>query len=106
MGAGGRRVAAAPDDCPVADAAGRADRSRDRRRADPRGRPERFDVHRNARGHVAFIYGPHQCLGQTLARLELEVVFRRLFARFPTLALAVSRDEVPVRPANVGLFGV
>ena len=68
--------------------------------------PERFDVHRNARGHVAFSYGPHQCLGQTLARLELEVVFRRLFARFPTLALAVSRDEVPVRPANVGLFGV
>jgi len=68
--------------------------------------PDRLDFHRNARGHLAFSYGPHQCLGQTLARLELEVVFRGLFARFPTLALAVPRDEVPVRPHNVGLFGV
>ncbi|HEX8115347.1 MAG TPA: cytochrome P450 [Kofleriaceae bacterium] len=68
--------------------------------------PDRLDVHRNARGHLAFSYGPHQCLGQTLARVELEVVFRRLFERFPTLALAVPRDEVPVRPPSVGLFGV
>jgi cytochrome P450 len=68
--------------------------------------PDRLDVHRNARGHVAFSYGPHQCLGQTLARVELEVVFRRLFTRLPTLALAVHRDDVPVRPRNVGLFGV
>jgi pentalenic acid synthase len=68
--------------------------------------PDRLDVHRNARGHVAFSSGPHQCLAQALAHVELEVVFRRLFTRFPTLALAVPREAVPVRPPNVGLFGV
>jgi len=68
--------------------------------------PDRLDFHRNARGHVAFSYGPHQCLGHALARVELEVVFRRLFTRFPTLALAVPQDKVPLRPHNVGLFGV
>jgi cytochrome P450 len=67
---------------------------------------DRLDIHRNARGHVAFSHGAHHCLGHTLARVELEVVFRKLFARFPTLALAVPRGEVPVRPHNVGLFGV
>ena len=68
--------------------------------------PERLDFHRNARGHLAFSHGPHQCLGHVLARVELEIVFRRLFTRIPTLALAVPREEVPLRPHNVGLFGV
>nr|ASV46802.1 cytochrome P450 [uncultured bacterium]ASV47013.1 cytochrome P450 [uncultured bacterium] len=68
--------------------------------------PDQMDFHRNARAHVAFSYGPHQCLGHTIARMELEVVFRNLFERFPTLSLAVPRDEVPLRPHTVGLFGV
>lgn len=68
--------------------------------------PDRLDLERNARSHLAFSFGPHQCLGHTLARVELEVVFRQLFTRLPGLALAVPRDEVPVRPHNVGLFGV
>lgn len=68
--------------------------------------PDRLDVHRNARKHVAFSFGPHQCLGHAVARMELEVVFRSLFARFPTLRLAVGPEEVPSRPATVGLFGV
>jgi cytochrome P450 len=68
--------------------------------------PDVLDFSRNARAHVAFSYGPHQCLGQTLARMELEIVLRKLFIRFPNLMLAVPRDEVPVRPHNVGLFGV
>jgi cytochrome P450 len=70
------------------------------------GDPDRLDFHRNARSHVAFSYGPHQCLGHALARMELEVVFRKLFTRFPSLRLAVPRDDVPLRPHNVGLFGV
>lgn len=68
--------------------------------------PDRLDLRRNARGHVAFSHGPHVCLGHTLARLELEIAFRKLFERFPTLRLAVPWQEVPVRPANVGMFGV
>jgi pentalenic acid synthase len=68
--------------------------------------PDSIDVHRNARAHLAFSYGPHHCLGHTLARVELEIVFRALFQRFPALILAVPPDEVPLRPSTVGLFGV
>ncbi|PPK71090.1 cytochrome P450 [Actinokineospora auranticolor] len=59
--------------------------------------PDTFDVHRDARHHVAFGYGPHQCLGQNLARLELETVFATLFRRVPTLALATPADELPYK---------
>jgi cytochrome P450 len=68
--------------------------------------PDRLDVRRCARDHVAFSFGAHHCLGHALARMELAVVFRLLFERFPTLRLAVPADEVPVRPNTVGLFGV
>jgi cytochrome P450 len=66
--------------------------------------PDSFDIHRDARSHVAFGYGLHQCLGQPLARLELKVVFERLFQRFPNLTLAVPRDELRFR--NSMIYGV
>ncbi|MGW3090114.1 cytochrome P450 [Streptomyces sp. NPDC001108] len=50
--------------------------------------PDVFDVRRPARGHLAFSHGTHQCLGQALARLELLLTFRTLFARVPTLRAA------------------
>ncbi|WP_434533173.1 cytochrome P450 [Amycolatopsis carbonis] len=56
--------------------------------------PDRFDVHRNARHHVAFGYGIHQCLGQPLARVELQIVYGTLYRRIPTLALAQPFEEV------------
>jgi cytochrome P450 len=56
--------------------------------------PSVFDIHRDARRHVAFGYGIHQCLGQNLARLELEVVFASLFTRIPDLRLAVPAGEL------------
>ena len=57
--------------------------------------PDAFDVGRtNADRHVAFSYGIHQCLGQPLARLELQVMFSKLFARFPNLRLAVPFEEL------------
>lgn len=46
--------------------------------------PYRFDIHReNARRHLAFGFGIHHCLGAALARMEAEVAWRTLFARFP-----------------------
>lgn len=62
--------------------------------------PDALDVHRSARHHVAFGYGVHQCLGQNLARLELEIALSSLFARIPTLRLAVAPDEVPAKPGG------
>ncbi|MCT2546688.1 MULTISPECIES: cytochrome P450 [Streptomyces] len=55
--------------------------------------PDTFDIGRTARGHLAFSHGTHQCLGQALARLELLLTFRTLFARVPTLRLADSPDS-------------
>ncbi|MEU9117525.1 cytochrome P450 [Streptomyces sp. NPDC048483] len=62
--------------------------------------PDTFDVHRSARHHVAFGYGVHQCLGQNLARLELEVILTALFDRIPTLRLAVPVDQLTLRPGT------
>ncbi|GIK82852.1 MAG: cytochrome P450 [Alphaproteobacteria bacterium] len=67
--------------------------------------PGRFDIHRQADHHVAFAYGVHQCLGHALARLELEIAFRRLFERFPGLALAVPFDELPFKVESL-TYGV
>ncbi|HJP80056.1 MAG TPA: cytochrome P450 [Pseudonocardiaceae bacterium] len=58
---------------------------------------DELNVDRGARHHVAFGYGPHQCLGQNLARQELEIVFETLFRRVPTLRLAASLDEIPFK---------
>ncbi|MFX4271486.1 cytochrome P450 [Propionibacteriaceae bacterium Y1685] len=58
--------------------------------------PDRFDIHRDARGHVAFGYGIHQCLGQPLGRLELTVVLENLTRRIPSLELAVPAEELEV----------
>ena len=67
--------------------------------------PDRVDITRGARNHIAFGYGAHQCLGQNLARIELQVVFDTLFARVPTLRLAVAEDEVPYKE-DASIFGV
>jgi cytochrome P450 len=59
--------------------------------------PDRLDLRRDARRHVAFGFGVHQCLGQPLARLELEVVYRTLYRRVPDLRLAVDFEEIPFK---------
>ncbi|MCA9879594.1 MAG: cytochrome P450 [Thermomicrobiales bacterium] len=55
--------------------------------------PEIFDITRDPNRHLAFGTGIHACLGATLARLEAEVAFTELLARFPDLELAVPRSE-------------
>lgn len=66
--------------------------------------PDRLDVTRNARDHLAFGFGVHQCLGQSLARLELQVGFRRLFEAFPDLALDTPMQDL--RYKNATVYGV
>ena len=56
--------------------------------------PERFDIERNARGHLAFGYGVHQCVGQNLARTELQIALTTLARRLPDLRLAVPEEEL------------
>ncbi|MGA5359477.1 cytochrome P450 [Streptomyces purpurascens] len=67
--------------------------------------PDRLDIHRKATGHLSFGHGAHQCLGQQLARVEMAVAFPALFARFPTLRLAVPPQEVPLRERS-NIYGV
>jgi len=67
--------------------------------------PERFDIRRGAKHHVAFGHGAHQCLGHNLARLEMEIVFRTLFSRIPSLRTAVPVDEMPFK-YDASLYGV
>ncbi|MGY1496417.1 cytochrome P450 family protein [Streptomyces sp. QTS52] len=50
--------------------------------------PDRFDIHRDARGHLAFGHGLHFCLGAPLARLEARTAIRTLLDRAPGLTLA------------------
>ena len=61
--------------------------------------PFRFDIERTPNEHVAFGFGTHFCLGNSLARMELKVMFEQLLARLPDLEL-VSGDEPSYRPAN------
>lgn len=62
--------------------------------------PDTLDWHRPARHHVAFGFGIHQCLGQNLARAELEIALHTLFDRLPALRLAAPADEIPFKPGD------
>lgn len=56
--------------------------------------PATLNIERNARGHLGFGFGVHQCIGQNLARVELQIALTTLFRRLPGLALAVPADEL------------
>ncbi|MFI5320204.1 MAG: cytochrome P450 [Myxococcota bacterium] len=62
--------------------------------------PDRFDCARDPNEHLAFGgYGPHFCLGASLARLELRVMFEELLAHFPDVELA-SDAKPELRKSN------
>ena len=63
--------------------------------------PETFDVDRNTRGHLGFGYGVHQCIGQNLARVEMQVAFATLARRLPGLKLAVSPDALSFKESDI-----
>ncbi|HUI28223.1 MAG TPA: cytochrome P450 [Candidatus Kryptonia bacterium] len=56
--------------------------------------PERFDVARQPNPHVAFGFGAHFCLGASLARLEIRVMFEELLRRLPDIELVPGADVV------------
>jgi len=64
-----------------------------------------LDIHRNARQHIAFGFGVHQCVGQQLARVELQVVYATLYRRIPTLALAVDPGDIAFKHDGL-VYGV
>lgn len=67
--------------------------------------PNRLDIARDAHQHLAFGYGPHRCVGDHLARLELQIVYDTLFRKIPDLRLAVPFDEVPFKH-DVNFYGL
>jgi cytochrome P450 family 142 subfamily A polypeptide 1 len=60
--------------------------------------PDRLDVRRDPNPHLAFGFGPHFCMGASLARIELKVMFAELLRRLPDLHLA--GDPHPRRSSN------
>ncbi|RSM72338.1 cytochrome P450 [Kibdelosporangium aridum] len=58
---------------------------------------DELNLRRNANGHLTFVHGIHQCLGQHLARLELRTALSALVTRFPKLSLAIAAQDVPMR---------
>ncbi|MFE2293874.1 cytochrome P450 [Streptomyces sp. NPDC059452] len=66
---------------------------------------EEFDPRARAHGHLAFGYGPHQCMGQSLARVELQEVYAAVARRMPTLRVAVPAEEIRFK-SDMAVYGV
>ena len=77
--------------------------------------PDRFDVTRSPNNHVGFGFGTHFCLGSSLARIEIRIMFEELLKRIPdwrlvpgtepkimgaTFARAYDRVEIEFTPEN------
>ncbi len=58
---------------------------------------DQLDLQRQDNAHVGFGYGRHQCVGQQLARMELQIVLHTLLRRIPTLRLASPVEQLPFK---------
>src|SRR6202012_392957 len=63
--------------------------------------PDKLNIERNVRGHLAFGHGTHQCIGANLARVEMQVSFATLARRLPGLQLAVPPEELRFKEADI-----
>ncbi|WP_320069422.1 cytochrome P450 [Micromonospora sp. RTGN7] len=62
--------------------------------------PNSLGWHRTSvRDHFSFGFGAHQCLGQNLARVTMEIALGTLIERLPGLHLTVPAEEIPFNPA-------
>ncbi|MFE1776022.1 cytochrome P450 [Streptomyces sp. NPDC059008] len=59
--------------------------------------PDRFNIHREDKAHLALGQGMHYCLGAPLARMEVQVALSTLLGGFPDLALAIPADQLSWR---------
>ncbi|NJK32575.1 MAG: cytochrome P450 [Deltaproteobacteria bacterium] len=60
-------------------------------------RADTMDLRRAPNAHLTFGAGPHSCVGQALARTELQTVLHVLLRRLPTLELAIASSDLPRR---------
>ena len=60
--------------------------------------PNEFDITREDIKHISFGYGPHMCIGASLARIESRIAFECLFERFKSLEL---EEKNPVWGRNL-----
>ena len=54
--------------------------------------PNEFDILRDNIKHISFGYGPHMCIGASLARIESRIAFESIFERFSNLELPRSKS--------------
>ncbi len=58
--------------------------------------PDKMDIFRNnAQDHLAFGTGPHVCLGQRIANMQLETAYRRILDRFPNIRWTGKQRHAP-----------
>ncbi|MER5530446.1 cytochrome P450 [Streptomyces sp. NPDC002677] len=63
--------------------------------------PDVLDIGRKPVPHLGFGHGPHQCVGQQLARLELKAVFETLLRRIPTIRPALPLEQIVFKKDSV-----
>jgi cytochrome P450 len=68
-------------------------------------RPDELDLRREPNPHMVFGVGVHQCLGQQLARMQLQLAYPALLRRFPGLRLAVPMSEIEFMP-EATVYGI
>ena len=66
---------------------------------------DKIDLERQTNPMIAFGRGIHSCIGQQIARMEMQVLWSTLLKRLPAIRLAVPTSEVPWRPDETLIFG-
>jgi cytochrome P450 len=59
--------------------------------------PEAFDITRDSAKHMSFAFGPHMCIGMSLARMEVETALTGLLERLPGLRLDPDAEPPVIR---------